>query len=144
MDTNKRKMLFVLRTSKTHGYESPPQMITIASTKLKQASGPDQPNNNRYCPYSLLRKYGKRRGPFSSDTEPFFVFSDGSPVTPRHMTESLRKMLKKCGEDPCLFCTHSLRKGRSCDMLRLGLSVETIKKLGHWMSNAVFKYLKHS
>ena len=44
--------------------------------------------------------------------------------------------------DKRLYSVHSLRAGRANDLLKLGLSVETIKKLGRWKSNAVFRYLK--
>ena len=129
--TNKRKMLIVLRTSKTHGCESQPQMITITSTRLAST----QQATHSYCPYTVLDKYAKMRGPYMSDSEQFFVFSDGMPVTPRHMRECLRKILKLCGENANLFCTHSLRIGRSCDLLKLGLSIEIIKKLQKQYSN---------
>ena len=45
--------------------------------------------------------------------------------------------------DDTLYGTHSLRSGRTCDLYKLGLSVETIKKIGRWKSNAVFRYLKN-
>ena len=66
-----------------------------------------------------------------------------TPVTPRHMNSCLKLMIKKCGFDKNLYGTHSLRAGRTCDLYKLGLSVETIKKIGRWRSNAVFRYLKY-
>ena len=38
---------------------------------------------------------------------------------------------------------HGICAGHACDLLDLGLSVEAIKKIGHWRSNAVYKYLKY-
>ena len=54
----------------------------------------------------------------------------------------LKLMKDKCGLDSRLYNTHSLRTGCALDLLKLGLSVETIKKLGRWKSNTVFMYLK--
>ena len=54
----------------------------------------------------------------------------------------LKMGLQQCGIDYHNFSVHSLRAGRACDLLSYGVSVETIKKLGRWKSNAVFKYLK--
>ena len=35
---------------------------------------------------------------------------------------------------------HGIRLGHVTDLLNLGVSVETIKKLGRWKSNAVYVY----
>ena len=77
-----------------------------------------------------------------SDDEPFFVFRDHQPVKPCHFRNCLKTCLEACGFDADNYNTHSLRLGRSCDLYRLGLSIETIKKLGRWKSNVVFKYLR--
>ena len=81
------------------------------------------------------------RGPYKSDKEPFFVFRDQNPVKPDNFRWILRRALTQSGFDSSLYCTHSLHIGRTCDLFKLGLSVETIKKIGQWRSNAVFKYL---
>ena len=75
--------------------------------------------------------------------EPFFVFRDRTPVRPLHFREVLRKSLTNVGLEAHLYCSHGLRTGRSVDLLEMGLSVETIKKLGRWTSNAVYQYLKN-
>ena len=51
-------------------------------------------------------------------------------------------MLHIAGFKDELYSVHSVRMGRACDLLKLGLSVESIKKIGRWRSNAVFRYLK--
>ena len=94
------------------------------------------------CPYLLLRQYARVRGPYDNDFEPFFIYRDKTPVRPTHMRNCLRTALSECGFNAMAYCTHSLRSGRSLDLLKLGLSVKTIKKLGRWKSNAVFKYLR--
>ena len=135
---NKRKLLFVLHSSKTHDCGNEPQLIKISSTSNVKTK-----NNLAPCPYALMRKYSRMRGPYDKEgSEPFFVFRDGSPVTPAHFRALLKLILTKLGYNEKFFNIHSLRIGRSNDLLKLGLSVETIKKLGRWKSNAVFRYLK--
>ena len=51
-------------------------------------------------------------------------------------------MLRNSGFNQGLYNCQSLRIGRASDLLKLALSVETIKKLGRWSSNAVFTYLR--
>ena len=150
---NKRKMLFVLRTSKTHGLAAKPQLIKIAASttgknkmfKNRQNGQSNPPTNDESlelpCPFMLLRQYLTRCTPYKKHTEPFFVFKDGSPVRPLHFRMCLKQSLSLAGFDERNNNTHSLRLGRSCDLYKLGLSVETIKKLGRWKSNVVFKYL---
>ena len=141
--TNKRKMKFILHTSKTHNRGNKPQTVKISTTA-------DKPNKSRqmeaskFCPYALLREYSKRQPAYYTDNDQFFVYSDGSPVTPEDFRALLKDMLIEAGYDNHdLFCIHSLRSGRCLDLLKLGLSVETIKKIGRWKSNAVFTYLKY-
>ena len=76
--------------------------------------------------------------------DPFFVFSDSHPVTVVQVRVVLKQCLIGCGFDPKVYNTHGLRSGRSVDLYRLGLMVETIKKFGRWSSNAMFKYLQHN
>ena len=143
---NKWKILFILRMSKTHWKNSPPELVKISSQEInqkltKRRQGQYQ-KSKEFCPYTLLRNYASMRGPYSSDSEPFFVFSDGSPVWPRNLRACLKKFLKLSRFSPSSYSLHSLRAGRTVDLWKCGLSVETIKKLGRWRFNAVFKYLK--
>ena len=141
---NKRKILFILRSSKTHSKNSCPQLIKIVSTKNDNA----YPKNRRKiadqlpCPYQLLCDYLSVRGPYKRDDEPFFIFRDKMPISPVQFRHCLGQVLKASGFNFQLYSGHSFRAGRACDMLKLGLSIETIKKVGCWRSNAVFKYLK--
>ena len=50
--TNKRKMLFVLRSSKTHSKANLPQTIKIISNPVKT-----QRKTANFCPYHLLTEY---------------------------------------------------------------------------------------
>ena len=138
---NKRKILLILRSSKTHGKNMHPQLVKISSTRKKNSVSQDE-SKHKFCPYNLLRRYFKARGGYRHDTEQFFTFRDGSPVTAYHFNFYLKLILRKCGFQNQYYGTHSLKAGRSSDLFKLGLPIEKIKKLGRWKSNAIYRYLK--
>ena len=126
---NKRKFLFILRTSKTHWKNKKPQIIKFCGTN------PNHANRNAInCPFVILSDFVEARPSCKSVTEPFFVFADHTPITPGQMRGTLRQVLGAAGYDRAAYCTHSFRAGRTCDLLQMGLSVETIKKLDRWTS----------
>ena len=141
---NKNKMLFLLRTSKTHNQGSHLQMIKITSssqtrkTKLKKWKG----ELVMPCPFQLLKNFAEQCGPCQNLNDPFFIFHNGSAVSPWRIRNCLKTALTDAGFDNKLYGFHSLRIGRMIDLLKLGLSVETIKKIGQWKSKAVFRYLR--
>ena len=74
---NKRKFMFILRSSKTHSEGMQPQIVKISSEsqnkKVKQQS------RNRLklpCPFDLLRQYSKARRPYKNENDQFFIFND--------------------------------------------------------------------
>ena len=149
---NKDKFLFVLRTSKTHWKDVKPQMVKILRSSISsrnecRMAGVTNTNFSRTkplpCPFEHLRSYLKLHGTYITDSEPFFVFKDRNPVKPFHFRQCLKLCLRKLGFDERNYNMHSLRLGRSCDLYKLGLSIDHIKKLGRWKLNAVFKYLKN-
>ena len=149
--TNKDKLLFILRSSKTHGKGNKPQMIKISSESRKDACKNNLPTGaiqnfkvaaaDLYCPFKAVQDFVKVRRRRIAYDEQFFIFRDRSPVKPYHFRAYLKKVLKSLGIDQTLYNPHSLRAGRSVDLLKLGVSVETIKKLGRWKSNTVYAYL---
>ena len=142
--TNKKKMLLILRSSKTHGRYTAPQQVKITASKLENGNKSCRnPRPELPCPFQLLSHYAKARGPYKTNSDPFFVLRDGTPLKPYDLRKILKKMIKKAGFDKNAFDTHSLHIGRSCNLYRLGISVETIKKIGQWWSNAVFRYLRN-
>ena len=137
---NKERLLLVLHSSKTHGKHNKPQTISITTdTKEKKYFV----KKHRCCPYQAIRNYIAVRDGFKLPDEQFFMFSDNLPVFPQHVRTPLKIAIDRTGVDSKNFNVHSLCIGRCCDLLKLGLSVETIKKIGRWKSNAVFKYLKN-
>ena len=77
---NKKKIMFILRSSKMHTKGNKPQIIKILSTDIAEKHKKRKFKLSLPCPYKLLRKYSTTRIPFKQDTDPFFVFSDGTPV----------------------------------------------------------------
>ena len=132
---NKQKILLMLFTSKTHGVYTKPQEIKIwADAQLK---------NTKYSPFEVTRQYAKVRGGYYDESDPFFVLTDGTPVRPKLVRSALRRVLNRLGLDGKLYGTHSFRIGRASDLQKSGASVDEIKQLGRWKSNAVFKYLNN-
>ena len=134
---NKNKILIVLYTSKTHGLESPPQEIKISgiqkNAKIKR----------HFCPFQLVRNFISLRGSYQTESEIFFVFRDGHSVKPSHARIVLSTMLSNLNLNAKLYSFHSFRIGRTNELFRHGVDIETIKKIGHWKSNAVYKYLRN-
>ena len=132
---NKKKMMFVLRSSKTHNEGDRPQTVKISGAN-------DINPAQKYCPFRLLRIYIESRPGYLTINEQFFVFRDRSPVKPAHMIFILEKSLQLANLNDKLYSFHMLRVGRAGDLLKQGVSVESIRKIGRWRSNAIYNYLK--
>ena len=135
--TNKDKILFILFTSKTHWMDEKPQLVKISGSNKKKSK-----KSKLSCPFELLRNYLTQRKSYKTIEEPFFVFRDRTPVKPMNVTTVLKDILRKNNFNESLYSMHSFRTGRASDLLKAGVSVETIKKLGRWKSNSVYKYLR--
>lgn len=138
---SQRKLQVILRTSKTHGLGDYPKVINVpfSSPNLKS----DIRSEPRYCPFYIIREYGKLYRPkFQSDSEPFFVFSDRSPVKAAQFRRMLKKMIKLIGINPDWYNTHSLRSGAAVDLFSNGASLTELMVWGRWKSLAMLKYLK--
>ena len=143
---NKNKMMFVLRTSKTHWFDSKPQIVKISSVmdnKLMKKQHNKDLKQERWCPFKLLQCYVKLRRAARNEKEQFYVFYDYSPIKPQDVRVTLRNLLQNIGLDPLLYNCGSLRIGRATQLVNdYQISVETVKKFGRWKSNAVFTYLR--
>ena len=95
-----------------------------------------------FCPFELFTEYMKLRGGFHTDSEQFFIFREKIPVTPTHIRTVLKRCIKDVGINERFYDCHSLRVGRTCDLVRLGFTIDEVKRLGRWKSNAVFQYIK--
>ena len=95
-----------------------------------------------FCPFKTVTQYMHMRGPYVEDEEQFFMFADRSPVKPQHFRDTLRLLLENINLDSTLYDVHNFRSGRTCDLYKYGYSIERIKAMGRWKSNAVYIYLK--
>ena len=134
---NKNKILFILRSSKTHTRENKPQIITIMNDKSACTT-----KDINHCPFVILNEYLACRPSCKSFDKQFFVFQGRLPLKASHLRATLCKLLKQMKVNHKIYGSHNLHKGRTKDLLKLGYSIEKIKKLGHWKSNTVYTYLR--
>ena len=134
--TNKKKILFILRTSKTHWTDSRPQKVKICGNENTEQIA------ENYCPFKTLQDYILFRGPSMSKQDKFFIFRDGQSIKPSQMLNILKLLITQLGFSAKHYATHGFRIGRSQDLLKMGISVETIRQWGRWRSNCVYTYLK--
>lgn len=96
------------------------------------------------CPVQAIKDVLDLAGPVPPSAPLFSYWNNGRLVMPlasvfrRKLSVSLN-FIDAGGKAE--FSTHSLRRGGASWLLSVGVPVETIKVLGDWKSNAVFKYL---
>ena len=66
----------------------------------------------------------KIRGNYYDINDQFFVFKDGSPVTPEQVRLVLKTCLSELGLDPDMYGFHSFRVGRTTDLIKYNYSLE--------------------
>lgn len=133
---NKRKIQFILRTSKTHGLGDPPQIIAYFCD-CEETKAP------QYCPYELMDRYNKLKEKYADSKEQYFVYKGHVPVQASKFREILKNMLELSNIETDCYNVHSFRIGHANDMRRLGKDVSYIKNKGRWKSSAVWNYLKY-
>ena len=137
---NKKKLLLVLCSSKTHSKGNRPQKIKIETIAEKRACKVMGRVKRCFCPFKLINNYLCIRGSYALVEEPLFIFrTKDNPVKPEHARNLLKQYLQNLGLDSGLYNMQSLR---GSDMLKYGYSIEDIKRAGCWRSNAVYKYLR--
>ena len=137
MGKNKNKVLFVLRTSKTHGFDERPQTVKISSTRSVKKE------IKLWCPFDLLRRYIDQRGKFRQVNEPFFVIKGNIPVSPVNARKVLKETIEHARMESKYYDFHGFRAGMASDLyFKHNISVDCLKKLGRWKSNIVYSYLK--
>ena len=137
--TNKFKLQLVLYSSKTHGRGDAPQIIKISSIADKGVK--TVMDKDCYCPFKIISRYVAIRDDFELESEPFFIFRDGNPLKARHVHNILQLTITMIGLDSYMYDTHSLRIGRASDLMKMGTTVDSIKSIGRWRSNAVYRYI---
>ena len=153
INKKKNKILIVLHSSKTHGRESRPQKIRIMGSKhvvvqdetgntVKCSYSKDTKLTKFLCPVETAIKFAELRPSLDIDNEQFFVFRDRTPLRPHHLRDVLRATLDEMNLNASLYDTHSFRIGCATDLFRANYHIDSIKILGRWKSNAVYKYLR--
>ena len=132
---NKKKMLFILHTSKTHWRDSKPQLVKISSSGAID-------EKKKHCPFKLLRDFINVRRKYKSDHEPFFVFSDRTPVDSTSTRKVFKLLLERCSFNTNAYGLHGFRAGRATDLAAAKIPIPLIMKLGRWRPNVVYKYLR--
>ena len=151
---NTSKLLIILYTSKTHGLDSQPQQIKIfgkgnieINTKYARHTSYilKKEELGKFCPVEWTKRYIHLRGPRSltSNDDPLFRLSDKSPLNSTMLRNLLRQIINELNLEGSLYDTHSFRIGRATDLFKSGVTIDNIKQLGRWKSNAVYKYLRN-
>ena len=133
--SNKNKLLIILYTSKTLDKSNNPKKITISECEKVGRK------RRFFCPFKAIRDFIMIQGCYVSDNENF-VLENRLPVKPIMVRNLLRKLILHLNLNPKLYDCQSFRIGHAVDLEKFGVSVEEIKRLGCWKSNAVYRYLK--
>ena len=122
---NKKKMLFILYSSKMHGKESKLQKIKITVTSGK--------NNETqvFCPLKCAHDYLVIHGRFLTNNDPFFIYQDQLPLQPYQARNVFRTIFNNINLNGKLYDLHSFRIGRATDPLKFGTMIEQVKLAGH-------------
>ena len=83
------------------------------------------------------------RGGYDSDDECFFIYKDKQPVKASAVRTLIRTVITSIGLEGKNYDTHSMRVGRTGDLIKFGYSVEDVCKLGRWRSSTVYKYIRN-
>ena len=134
---NKRKILIILHSSKTHSVANRPQKIKIEATEPKKEGC-----YKFFCPFELLRHFMKLRGNFKDENEQLFIFHDKSAIKAQQARKLLKLCLHNLGLNAKLYNFHSMRIGMATSLIRNNQDFESVKRAGRWSSNAVYRYLK--
>ena len=137
---NKNKILIILYSSKTHNEGSIPQKIKITSNDHERDY--KERKARHFCPFQLLRNYMELRGGIIDMSEQLFIHRDRAPVTAEQCRKVLKSALINLGLDCTLYGVHSLRIGRTTDLIKFNYSLDEVRRAGHWRSNVVYKYIR--
>lgn len=91
------------------------------------------------CPVLSINEYLLVR---SSGDGPFFCHFSGAPLTRYQFSAMLSKALKHAGVEFKRFKSHSFRIGGATALSMAGHSIEEIKNIGRWKSNAYKSYIR--
>ena len=97
------------------------------------------------CPRDALLHFLQIAGPIPADAPAWSYMTPSNTLnvpTPASIRPRLQSLVVAIGLPPAHYNTHSLRRSGASHLLTSGVPLETIKVLGDWRSDSVFKYLK--
>lgn len=97
------------------------------------------------CPREALLHFLQTAGPIPADAPAWSFMTASNKLsvpTPASIRPRLQSLVVAIGLPPAQYNTHSLRRSGASHLLTSGVPLETIKVLGDWRSDSVFKYLK--
>ena len=98
-------------------------------------------NGSSTCPVAAFKAYAAVSS-HRQQGDPLYTLEDGSFLARDRLTVALRRALAHVGYDPLLFASHSLRIGGVVSAAACGAGIQTLKKLGRWVSDCVLTYLQ--
>ena len=107
---NKDKLMIKLYSSKTHNKGMRAQTIKVTSN-LSVKTG--NYVKRHFCPVMLIKKFLNMRGSYQVDNDQLFIFRDGSPVTPFHARDMLKRCLLNIGLKPSILWFPQLQSGKN-------------------------------
>lgn len=138
---NKLKKQVTLVTSKSHTIRGKKQVIRFPD--------PDEEDdafkwlNTKYCPFTILDDYIRKREEMASNQEQFFIFRSNLPVKEGNFRRILKRMIQQAGYDVRQYNTHSFWIGRANHLLyKLNFNIDRIKLKGRWSSDSIWKYFR--
>lgn len=133
----KHCVLLVLRTLKTHNWSKPLQLVKIYGID----QGSTKAGKYKYCPYHIIHDYlSCTDRAHNSRHDAMFMYRDRT-VKAQEFQVMLKEAINVIDLDKNNYNTHSLHIGRVKDLQKSGVSVELIKSMGRWKSNAIYKHL---
>ena len=134
--------MLLLYSSKTHSKANRPQKIKITSNFIEKSGFYAK---RYFCPFNLVNNFIQLRILYldsSFDQQQFFIFRDGSNVKAENARQVLKTCLTNIGLNANNYGMHSLRVGRTTDLIKYNYSLEEVKRMGRWRSNTIYKYIR--
>jgi site-specific recombinase XerD len=94
------------------------------------------------CPVAWYQGYVRLRTALGISSVAFFCSASGETLSPDLLRSRLKVALKRVGIDPSSYGGHSTRSGAATALVKKGVSIRVLKKLGGWKSDAVYVYVR--
>ena len=100
-------------------------------------------HDSNLCPVqALFRTFSMT--PNASQEGPALMVTTKQPLRLQDFLKVLKTVVQQSGLDPKAYSGHSFRRGGASWAFQCGVSIETIRQIGDWKSNAYTKYIFES